>query len=381
MTPPRRPPQNRTLRQAARTLRKGADRAVSRFVNGVDWWMRDPSQIVDRTPYTEVLHDLKLVVRRYLPLETTEEWELGTETLRVERRRYRTPVLLIPPLMVRPLIFDLVPDRSYVRTLLKEGYDVFLVDFGEPDKADECVTLNHYVLDWLPMAVDAVCRASRSDDLSLIGYCMGGLFALMHTSVNEDPRVRNIVTIASPVDAHKMGIFAWVVRMGGDQLEFLSKRMGNLPGELSSRAFKMVKPLKNVTRYAELFLNLWNEEYVNGFDALNQWTEHFLDYPGSAFRQFLNDFVKENKLKDGRMVFGDKVADLTRITCPLLAFVGADDVIVPPSAATEIVNLVSSTDKDLRLVPGGHMGVFAGRHAPEKVWRESARWLARRSAE
>ena len=64
--------------------------------------------------------------------------------------RHDLPVLLIPPLMVKPFIFDLFPGRSLVRFLLDRGFAVFLVDFGEPDAADSYVTLDDYVLDWMP---------------------------------------------------------------------------------------------------------------------------------------------------------------------------------------------------------------------------------------
>ena len=63
---------------------------------------------------------------------------------------YDLPVLLIPPLMVKPFIFDLFPGRSMVRFLLDHGFAVYLVDFGEPDAADSYVTLDDYVLDWMP---------------------------------------------------------------------------------------------------------------------------------------------------------------------------------------------------------------------------------------
>lgn len=373
----------RTIRKARKALGVEAERALLRFVNGLDWLTRDPSSVVDQTPFDVVFLRDKVQVRRYLPLE--EELELGPEALRelpgnlAPQGKHRVPVLLIPPLMVKPLIYDLVDNRSYVRTLLQAGYDVFLLDFGEPDRSDAYVTLDHYILNWIPAAVDAVCRESGCGSLSMIGYCMGGLFALMHASVNQDRRVRNIVTIGSPVDASKMGQLAWFVRLTHDQIDFISRRLGNIPGDLSSAAFKMVAPFKSFTRYADLFINLWNQEYVNDYDALSQWTDNFVDYPGKAFRQLLNDFLVGDKLKDGRWEFGGHAADLGNISSSLLAFAGQDDQIAPVSAIRQILDLVPTEDKELKVVPGGHMGVFGGRQAPAEVWEVSAAWLAARS--
>ncbi len=358
-------------------VRTAMHRAVHRFVNGLDWWLRDPSELVDRTPYEILLEHGKLKVRRYLLDEGEDEWELGHGALRVSRRRQRYPVLLVPPLMVRPFVYDLSPGRSYVEVLGREGFDVYLVDFGEPDRADQYVSLDDYVLDYLPRSVDAVVADHGSGGLGIIGYCMGGLFGLMYTAVHEDPRVKGLVTIASPVDSHEMGLLAFVVKHAHGQVDFLARRLGNIPGRLSSTAFKMLSPVKNATRYADLFINMWNDEYVNRFDALGQWTENFIDYPGTAFREFLEKFLKENQLKEGRMTFGGKPADLSRVRAPLLAFAGTTDKVVPVNAAAGILDLVGSEVKELKVVPGGHMGVFAGRMAPEKVWEPSARFLSR----
>ena len=342
-----------------------AHRAALRFVNGIEWLVRDPKALVGRTPFDVVYQRDKLQIRRY---------HIGSV-----KPTYPIPVLLVPPLMVKPFIFDLQPRRSLVTTLIQRGFSVYLVDFGEPDKADAYVTLDDYVLDWLPTA----CRVTKEDagasELSMLGYCMGGLFALFHTSVNEDQSVRNIVTIGTPLDTSKMGLMAWAAKAAGSQMEFVAKQLGNIPGGLSSTAFKLLTPMKNVTRYADLFMNMWNEEYVNGFDAMNQWVAQFIDYPQGAFLQFTRDFMQQNKLVRGRMQFGGKVADLRKVRANLLAFAGSSDQIAPVEAARAIETAVGSKEKEFHVVHGGHMGVFAGSSAPEMVWEPAADWLSPRS--
>ena len=353
------------LSRGEHLARLEANRAVLRFVNGVEWLVRDPKTVVGRTPY-EVIHRRdKLEVRRY---------HAGSV-----RPRYSVPILLIPPLMVKPFIFDLHPGRSMVAFLLQQGFSVYLVDFGEPDRADAYVSLDDYVLDWIPAACREVKADAGSSALSMLGYCMGGLFALSHVAANNDTSVRNIVSIAAPVDANKMGLFAWMAKLAGDQVEFLSRRIGNVPGGLSSTVFRLLTPMKNVTRYGDLFMNMWDHEYVNGFDAMNQWVSQFIDYPQAAFLQFNRDFMQRNKLVRGQMRFGRRLADLRRVVAPLLIFAGRSDQIAPQAAVRALLDAVSSTDKTFRLVSGGHMGVFAGAAAPEQVWGPAALWLASRS--
>jgi polyhydroxyalkanoate synthase len=344
-----------------------ARRALLRFLNGVDWLIRDPSHIVGRTPYDVVYRRDKLEVRRYRHAD------------RSLRPRHDLPVLLIPPLMVKPFIFDLTPERSLVRFLIDRGFDVFLVDFGEPDRADALVTLDDYVLDWIPTAVRQVRETSGRRELSLLGYCMGGLFGLMYLGVAPDRSVRNLVTIGAPLDASQMGLFAWVAKMAGGQVELLSRTMGNVPGGLSSLSFRLLTPVRNVTRYADLFMNLWNREYVNGFDAMNQWVRQFIDYPQGAFEQFVRDFVQHNRLVRGTMRFGGKTADLRRVRANLLVIAGKTDRLAPPAAVRAQLDAVGSADVTYRVCPGGHMSALAGPGAPRHVWQPIAAWLAARS--
>jgi len=353
------------LRKSEHFARVQAHRTALRFVNGVEWMIRDTQAVVGRTHYDVIYRRDKLEVRRYSAGSTKPTHDL--------------PVLLVPPLMVKPFIFDLYPGRSLVASLLQRGFAVYLVDFGEPDRADALVTLENYVLDWVPTAATEVKRDSGSDELSMLGYCMGGLFALSHIAANADNSVRNVVTIGAPVDFEKMGILAWVAQYGGNQIETIARSIGNIPGSLSSVGFRLLSPMKNFTRYADLFMNLWSDEYVNGFDAMNEWVGQFIDYPQGAFLQFYQDFVRHNKLIKGELRFGDRRADLRNVRASLLAFAGDSDQVAPLGAAKAIMRSIGSTDKTFVTVSGGHMGVFAGSRAPALVWTPTADWLAPRS--
>jgi len=355
------------LSRGERLARVQANRTILRFVNGIDWLIRDPMTVVGRTPYDVVFKQDKLEVRRY------------HHRAAAFKPRYDVPVLMVPPLMVKPFIFDLFPERSLIAFLLERGFAVYLVDFGEPDRADAYVRLDDYVLDWIPKACSVVQKTAGVDTLSLFGYCMGGLFSLSYVAVHPGHGVRNIVSVGAPLDTHQMGLFAWVVKHAGGQVDFLARKIGNVPGGLSSAVFRLLTPTKNVTRYADLFMNLWNREYINGFDATNQWVAQFIDYPQEAFQQFLHDFMIHNKLARGKMTFGGKAADLGKVDVSLLAFAGESDQIAPPPTVRAVLDKVGGRDKQVLVAPGGHMGVFAGSRAPLNVWTPAADWLAARS--
>ncbi|OQB13783.1 MAG: Poly-beta-hydroxybutyrate polymerase [Deltaproteobacteria bacterium ADurb.Bin207] len=316
----------------------------------------------------------KLRLYRLRPRDA-EEYELGTATHRIESPRYRTPVLVVPPLMVRPYIYDLRPEHSMLRTLRDAGLDVFVVDFGVPDRGDRDVRLDDYVLDFMPSFVDAALQASGASGIAMVGYCMGGLFSLLHVGTFDDSRVRALVTIGSPVNFKKMGVVTIAATLGAPAVDRALDVLGNVPGSLSSVAFKLINGPRTFTRYVDLLRNLHDEDYVRGFLVINHWVNDMIPYPREAFRQMFREIVYENRLLENRLSFGGRTCDFRRIRCPLFAVAGKTDMIATPASTRGIVDLLSSTDKTFREVPGGHVAVVAGSEAPEHVWKPIADWL------
>src|SRR6058998_3150758 len=98
---------------------------------------------------------------------------------RSSRREHAVPILLVFALINRPAIFDLRAGNSFVQYLLDEGFDVFLVDWGVPDEEDSDLGLSEFVCDELHWSVRETLRASGSDELSLLGWCIGGTLSAM----------------------------------------------------------------------------------------------------------------------------------------------------------------------------------------------------------
>jgi len=367
-------------RKGRKILRKVAGRAIDGLANGIVLFAEGASRpTMGNAPKDVVFEEGKLVLHRLRPA-AEDDYAMGTETLRVERGRFPVPLLLIPPLMARTYVYDLRPEHSFARSLRNRGYDVFVLDFEVPDAADAGLRLDDYVLRFVPRAVAATVAASGARRVSLVGYCMGGIFALLHAAAFEDDRIANLVTVGSPVNFEKMGLLTVLSRLAhGRTVDAVMDRLGNVPGGLAAQGFKLMSGMRSVTKWADLFIHLYDDEYVRGFDAINTWVNDLLPYPRDAFKQLVKDVISGNKMLKRRLKFGDRVADLSRVRAPLLAFAGRSDNVAPVASAREIVDLVSSTDKEFRIVPGGHVGVVAGSSAPRAVWGPTADWLAPRS--
>jgi polyhydroxyalkanoate synthase len=339
--------------------------ARERFINGLNWLLRDPSSVVGRTPWVPILEQGKLVVRRY--------GAPGHEA------RFTPPVLCVPPLGVRPFIFDLYPEQSVVGLLLEEGFAVYLVDFGVPDATDQDLSLDDYVVRFLPAACEAVRADSGSRELSLVGYCLGAIFAMAYVVANQDEDVRNVIDVSAPVNEGRTTVMSLLMQLLALQTEEIVKRSNGVSAETAGALFRMITPVKNVTRYADLFLNMWDKQYVDGFDAMNEWMRQLIGWPRDAYLQMSRDFQRKNLLAKGRWVVSGRGADLADFRASLLVLAGKSDALAAPHAVRAVIDLVGSEDKTFREVPGGHMGVLAGHRARAEIWRPAARWLAERS--
>ena len=98
--------------------------------------------------------------------------------------KHKTPILLVYALINKPYILDLTKGSSLVEYLVNRGFDVYLLDWGTPGYEDKNMKLDDYIMDYIPRAVQKVLRKSKADEVSILGYCMGGtmtsIFAALH---------------------------------------------------------------------------------------------------------------------------------------------------------------------------------------------------------
>lgn len=161
--------------------------------------------VANLTPYSEIHRDGIMSVRHYMPLED-ESIRVGSNSMPVSGKRHRVPLVFVPPLAATSMIFDLLPNRSLVRYFLALGFDVYLIYWGEVTEEHYELSLETYVLEWMPAALAAVRKDSGEESLSCFCYCMGGLLTLMYAATTNDTRLKNLITIASPVDMHQSGV-------------------------------------------------------------------------------------------------------------------------------------------------------------------------------
>lgn len=366
------------------------DRAASAASNAFDWlFLREILVKSGMTPY-ETIYTGDPMKLRFYPLPHDTSIEMGGETKPVKKERHPVPLVLVPPLGVTTETFDLMPNRSLARYMAASGFHTYLVDWGKPEKRHAHLGLKDYAHDMLGRALEEVRAHSGSQEVSLMGWCMGGLLILMHAGIAKDPNIRNIVTVASPIDLRGGGIVArsaavmntpakLIRKFSNFKLHSLNPSWLHAPSWMTTLSFKMTDPIGSVTTYWDLITRLWDREFVESHTTTSDYLNNMLLYPGGVIQDMVVKMAVDNKLAEGRIEIGDKVAELDAITANFLAFAGERDNLVPPEIAHRSVELVSSKDKEFVIAHGGHMGVILGSKAQKSVWGITAGWLGKRS--
>jgi polyhydroxyalkanoate synthase subunit PhaC len=299
---------------------------------------------------------------------------------RSTQRRHALPILLVFALINRPDIFDLRPGNSYVQFLLEEGFDVFLIDWGVPGDEDSDMGLDSYVCDELAWGIRETLRTSGQEELSLVGWCIGGTLVAMHAAITEDSPARNLVLLTTPVDTSGSLYRKWVGRDSFDA-DMVAEVMPSIPGAQIDWANKMMKP---VTNYWTTYRQLWNRVLEGdgrreAYQSMARWVGDNPPFPGRAYREWITWMYKENRLVQGKLRLRGQRVDLGRIEQNLLVITAGADHIAPRPGTLPLLDLVGSEDVTHLDRPGGHIGLMAGSKSRREIWPEIAEWLAERS--
>ena len=297
-------------------------------------------------------------------------------------KRHKVPLFLVFALMNKPYILDLRPGNSFIEYMVKQGFDVYLLDWGDPGPEDKDLKFDNYVLDYLPRAIRKVKAVSGSDEFSMLGWCIGAILATIYAALRPDDGLKNLILLTAPLDFTDKtagGFVRWVNDQGFDP-DKITASFGNMPGEMINYGAKALKPVENyIGSYLTLWDNLDNPRVVEGWHAMNTWVNDLIDMTGATYRQLIKEFYQENRLIEGTLVIRGERVDLSRIRANLLDVIALADHISPPCQSESIMTKVSSKDKKLLKVKGGHIGMMAGSGALKFTWPHIEEWLAARS--
>jgi polyhydroxyalkanoate synthase subunit PhaC len=292
---------------------------------------------------------------------------------------YRVPILIVMATTNRGYILDLVPGQSFIEFLLKRGYDVYMLDWTAPKPEEKSLRMEDYVLDFIPDSVRRIQQDSGEKDISVIGYCFGGVLSLLYGSIFSDGPMKNLICFTTPIDFREMKLFSNFADRRYFDVDRLIESTGNMPPELILQSFEMLRPASRVASQVQLWENIWNDEFVKSYRMFDRWATDTLPLAGEYFRTITKDLMWDNKLYNDTMTVGGREAKLADIKVPILHAVAEHDHIVPYDAAKYLIAKVGSEDKEEVMLKGGHVSLVAGPNAIKRLWPKLDSWLGKRS--
>jgi polyhydroxyalkanoate synthase len=344
-------------------VRARIDRAVQRNIKGLEYFASSAPP-VGVTPRDEIYTRGTMHVFHYHP--RTDEI-------------YRVPVLAIVPPTNRGYILDLAPKQSFIEFMLDRGFDVFMLEFSPPTKADKRLRVDDYILDFIPEAIARVQEDSGESDISLIGYCAAGMMSACYAALNQDGPLKNLICFTTPIDFQEMKLFATLSDKRFMDVDRLVDSVGNVPAEFIIEMFALLRPASRIADNLRLLDNLWNDEYVKSYRRFERWSNETMPLPGEYVRQWTKDFFWENKLVKNEFDVGGRRVLLSNVRVPLLHVVAEHDHIVTRGASKPLIEMVGSEEKEEVVLKGGHVSIAAGPNASRRMWPKVDAWLSERS--
>jgi polyhydroxyalkanoate synthase len=347
-------------RLGAEAIAAALDRELSgradRFLAGLDAYRRHP-------------------FRREEP-DAAVVWREGNARLLDYGREGGPGVLIVPSLINRYYVLDLLPERSFVRHLAGRGLRPLLLDWGEPGDIERDFTLTDYIAGPLAEAMKAAAELS-SGAVGIIGYCMGGLLALA-LALRSSDETACLALLATPWDFHAERVEQ--ARLLAATVEAALVAPGNAPLALDviQGLFLALDPFLAERKFIR-FAGLDQEgAAARDFVALEDWINDGVPLARNAALECARSWYRDNDpVREEWHVAGEPVRP-REVRAPSLVVLPSRDRIVPPLSAEPLATAIPGAS--VLRPPFGHIGMMASASAPETVWQPIAEWLRTRLA-
>ncbi len=345
-------------------VKKAVDRALARNIPGLALQNANLDLEIGPTPKDIVYTRDSLRLYHYRPL--VEEI-------------YRIPLMIVMSPVARGYILDLVKGQSFIEYLLLQGYDVYLMDWVAPRREHAHLGMKDFALDLIDESLAVIQKNSGEQDVNVIGYCMGGLLAVMNAAVHADGPIKNLVCFTTPVNSDGMSLYKTWAEAEAFDIDRIVDELGIIPGQMISASIQALRPLQKQANQVQLLNNIQNDSFVKASLRFDRWAADQLPIPGELARGMVRDFLRGNKLVKNEYELGSHRVELKKVKVPFMHVAAEYDHIVPKAASADLIKMVGSTDKQEVVVRGGHVSLVAGGNAVFRLWPQLDQWLGVRS--
>jgi poly[(R)-3-hydroxyalkanoate] polymerase subunit PhaC len=269
---------------------------------------------------------------------------------------YERPYLLVPAFINKFYILDAQPENSFVRYMLEQGYQVFMVSWRNVTPELGTKSWDDYIEQALFKALSVALEVTRQDKLNVLGFCVGGTIlacALAVLRARGDERVESLTLLTTMLEFTEVGEIAAYV----DEA-YVNKREADL------RNGGLVHGRELATTFASLRANelIWFfvvNNYLKGrtpdaFDLL-YWNSDSTNLPGRLYVWYVRNMYLENNLRvPGRLSCCGTPVDLGKVDMPTFVLASREDHIVPWKSGYASARLLGG-EVEFVLAASGHI--------------------------
>ncbi len=280
------------------------------------------------------------------------------------------PLLLVPSLVNRGYVLDLMHGVSIARFLSEAGVPVYLLEWNTPDVEESGFDLARLVGERLVPALNDV--ATHTGPPALVGYCMGGLLALI-AAQQRMAELAGLAVLATPWDFHaeRPAQARALAELTGAWLPTLNA-LGQFPVDALQALFAANDPMVAFRKFRAFARMAPDSDAARRFVALEDWLNDGIPLPLPMARETLQGWYGDNLTASGRWTVGVTNVRPEEIGLPALAIIPDRDRIVPQESAMALARLLP--EAEIRIARAGHIGMMAGRRAERETWRPLLAW-------
>lgn len=275
-------------------------------------------------------------------------------------------VLLVPSMINKGYIFDLLPDHSFARTVVAAGYSVYLLDWGTPDPTMTLDDAVGHVLQALTVLGPGV---------HLVGYCMGGLLSVAAAQLANQASsaaVGSLALLATPWDFAATTLHGWCVVNQSWAVPAL-QALPLVPVDVLQTLFALLQPFTAVERLTAL-VNATPDQQMR-LAAIEDWLADGVPLGQQIALGCLQQWYIQNAPLRGQWQVRGETVSPGQLNLPTWVLCPDRDVIVPKPSALALAQQLPAAQCTVREVTAGHIGIMVGRRAPTEVFAPYVAWL------
>jgi poly(3-hydroxyalkanoate) synthetase len=232
-------------------------------------------------------------------------------------------VYLASPLINKPEIFDLAPGKSVIEGLLNRGFDVYLVENGEPGPFETDLGLSFYGQTLHDTYLDLIAKRHPNREIMVMAYCMAGTLMVPYLARRAQERaargekmdICKVVLMAAPLrfddDTSGHGPMRQVIRKSYDA-HLMDELFGdvNIPPIIIDMGMHAIQPGVRYNNMYGFFRRAFHREAVRDSAPFIYWLTHGTNFPARAHKEWIQKIYLENQIENRTYCLPSKVPEL-----------------------------------------------------------------------